>query len=161
MNLSDLVSSRFTFVDADWRVDDSSRLFEAVTPLADAPTHVVVQRVDVVAGHDDDDEEDEDEEREYNYVFAVDDVVRRLRDSPGDMLVRDALQLHEWMAAPVIDIGTPVGAAPVTAIVHESGHLVGVLDMAPPPPPGRRGVSSRRGPARGRPACPAPSGRGG
>lgn len=116
MDLSDFVSTPFTFVDADWRAGESSELFQTLRPLAQQPTHVLVER-------------DEDDEEKYHYVFRIEDVAQQLGSVPNDLSVKDALNLHERKATPVIDIATPLEAAPDVAIVQDHGQVVGVYDV--------------------------------
>jgi CHAT domain/Ternary complex associated domain 7 len=110
MDLEQLTQSDFVLLHADWTTDAARGLVRELPA-----SHVIVLRT-----HGDDD---------LYYLYDRNETLDRLA---GGGTVEDALDLHEWSVAPLVEISTPVEQPPGRCIVHDQGRLVGFVDSVQP-----------------------------
>jgi hypothetical protein len=120
---ADLASRSFVLLHAEWSAGRARAVMDGRTA-----THVVVRR--------------REGDTDFWYVYPVSIVAAMLEAAPPDAQLRDALNLHETGATPVVDANAPALAAPPLAVVQEGGLVVGFIDRTP-------GGGDGRGPVRG------------
>jgi neutral peptidase B len=142
-----VVQKSFVLVHASWRMGKARQLIRALEP-----SHVIVHRSD---GGD------------YYYLYTAQAALEQLGTGGllDDTTVQEALRLHEYEAAPLVDLHASAKAVTDRCIVHEEGRVVGFFDPTRAPPARTRrtprgavfrGGPVPRGPAEGeRPALAA------
>jgi hypothetical protein len=115
MDLQQVAETDFVLLHAAWPVEKGQRLVETLRP-----THVIVHRRDAA---------------ECYYLFTTQEALRLFAQSQSAPSIREALNLHESGATPVLEGTTSAENAPDRCIVCAEGRLVGFFDATTLPPP--------------------------
>jgi hypothetical protein len=111
MQTREQLDTSFVLIDADW---SPARGLEVLRTLR--PRNVIVHR------------RDEEKDPEYYYLLRLDEALERLEHGEQMENLKDTLDLHEYEAAPTVEVSEDVATAPARAVVTDHGRVLGFID---------------------------------
>jgi bacillolysin len=123
LSAEQVVQKSFLLVHASWGTGKARQLIRALEP-----SHVIVHRSD---GDD------------YYYLYTAQAALEQLGTGRllDDTTVQEALRLHEYDAAPLVDLHESAKGVTDRCIVHEEGRVVGFFDPTRAPPARTRSIT--------------------